>query len=63
MDLNSKYMRHKSRALIRFGLIDILDMFRKNTTQSRYLREVDKIKTLIAPTIMGDKFKMVYFIK
>jgi len=31
--------------------------FAKIQTQSRYLREVDKIKTLIAPTIMGDKFK------
>jgi SAM-dependent MidA family methyltransferase len=53
----------QARALIRFGIIDILEMFAKQTTQKRYLREADKIKTLIAPTIMGDKFKMVHFIK
>ena len=53
----------QARALIRFGLIDILEMFSKQTTQAIYLREVDKIKTLIAPTIMGDKFKMVHFSK
>lgn len=49
----------QARALIRFGLIDILEDFSKQTTKEIYLREVDKVKTLIAPTIMGDKFKMI----
>jgi SAM-dependent MidA family methyltransferase len=53
----------QARALVRFGLIDILEQFAKQTTQANYLRETDKIKTLIAPTIMGDKFKMVHFKK
>jgi len=53
----------QARALIRFGLIDILEQFAKQTTESNYVREADKIKTLIAPTIMGDKFKMVHFTK
>jgi len=53
----------QARALVRFGLIDILEMFAKQTSQANYLREADKIKTLIAPTIMGDKFKMVHFKK
>jgi len=47
----------------RFGLIDILEQFAKQTTQANYVREADKVKTLIAPTIMGDKFKMVHFRK
>ncbi len=53
----------QARALVRFGLIDILEQFARQTTQERYLREADKIKTLISPTIMGDKFKMVHFRK
>jgi len=53
----------QARALIRFGLIDILGQFAKQTTQERYLREADKIKTLISPTIMGDRFKLVHFRK
>jgi len=53
----------QARALIRFGLIDILEQFAKQTTQENYLREADRIKTLIAPTIMGDKFKMIHFRK
>jgi len=53
----------QARALIRFGLIDILEQFARQTTQEIYVREADKIKTLISPTIMGDKFKMVHFRK
>jgi SAM-dependent MidA family methyltransferase len=53
----------QARALVRFGLIDILEQFAKQATQSNYVREADKVKTLIAPTIMGDKFKMVHFKK
>jgi len=53
----------QARALVRFGLIDILEQFAKQSTQANYVREADKIKTLIAPTIMGDKFKMVHFRK
>lgn len=53
----------QARALIRFGIIDLLEQFSKQTTQAKYAREADKIKTLISPTIMGDRFKMVHFRK
>ena len=53
----------QARALVRFGIIDILEKFARQTSQENYLREADRIKTLIAPTIMGDKFKMVHFSK
>jgi len=53
----------QARALIRFGIIDILEQFAKQTSQANYMREADKIKTLIAPTMMGDRFKMIHFKK
>ncbi len=53
----------QARALIRFGLIDILEQFAKQTTQEKYVREADKVKTLISPTMMGDRFKLVHFRK
>ncbi len=53
----------QARALIRFGIIDILEQFSKQTTQARYAREADKIKTLISPTMMGDRFKLIHFRK
>ena len=53
----------QARALVRFGLIDILEQYAKTTTEINYLREADRIKTLISPTVMGDRFKMVHFRK
>ncbi len=53
----------QARALIRFGIIDILEQFSKQTTQERYAREADKIKTLLSPTMMGDRFKLIHFRK
>jgi SAM-dependent MidA family methyltransferase len=53
----------QARALIRFGIIDILERFSKQTTPRRYASEADKIKTLIAPTMMGDRFKMIHLRK
>ena len=60
---NEEHYETQARALIRFGIIDILEQFSKQTTQARYAREADKIKTLIAPTMMGDRFKMIHFRK
>jgi len=53
----------QARALVRFGIIDMLGDFVKQTTQAKYLREADKIKTLLSPTLMGDRFKMIHFQK
>jgi SAM-dependent MidA family methyltransferase len=51
----------QARALVRFGIIDILEQYHKIATQAQYLAQADKVKTLIAPTIMGDRFKLVHF--
>jgi SAM-dependent MidA family methyltransferase len=53
----------QARALIRFGLIDLLEQYANYSTQAQYLHEADKIKTLIAPNVMGERFKMVHFRK
>jgi SAM-dependent MidA family methyltransferase len=53
----------QARALVRFGLIDILEQFAKQAKQAQYVREADKIKTLISPTMMGDRFKMIHLRK
>jgi len=53
----------QARALVRFGIIELLEQFAKQTTQAHYVREADKIKTLLSPTMMGDRFKMVHFKK
>ena len=51
----------QARALVEFGIIDILHRYAKQASHTDYLAQADRVKTLISPTIMGDKFKMVYF--
>ncbi len=58
-----KHYETQARALVRFGIIEMLEEYFRQTTYSNYLREADKVKTLIAPTIMGDRFKLVHFSK
>lgn len=53
----------QARALVDFGIIEILEQFSKQTSRENYLREADKIKTLISPTMMGDRFKMLHLSK
>jgi len=51
------------KALVDFGLIELLDMMQKNSTKENYKTEVDRVKTLIDPSFMGERFKMACFRK
>lgn len=49
------------KALVNFGIIELLDILQKNADEKTYLREANKAKTLLNPTGMGDRFKMAAF--
>ncbi len=51
------------KALIEFGLIDLLDVMQKNSNDENYKKELNKVKTLIDPAFMGERFKMACFRK
>jgi len=51
------------KALVNFGIIELLEILHKNVDESVYLKETNKIKTLLNPTGMGDRFKMACFRK
>lgn len=51
------------KALVEFGIIDLLEMVQKHASENEYLREVQKAKTLLEPIGMGERFKMVLFRK
>lgn len=51
------------KALVDFGLIELLELFAKNVSEKQYDTEVHKIKTLIDPSFMGERFKMACFRK
>ncbi len=48
------------QALVEFGIIDLLEMLKENSDENTYLKEAQKVKTLIEPTGMGDRFKMLH---
>lgn len=51
------------QALVDFGIIDLLEILKENVKEDIYLRESQKVKTLIEPTGMGDRFKVLYIRK
>ncbi|MEA2019036.1 MAG: SAM-dependent methyltransferase [Campylobacterota bacterium] len=49
------------KALVDFGIIELLEILHKNVDEKTYLSEANKVKTLLNPTGMGDRFKMASF--
>lgn len=49
------------KALVEFGLIELLEMLQKNVSEKAYSSEMNKVKILIDPSFMGERFKMVCF--
>ncbi len=49
------------KALIEFGLIELLEMMQKNADDENYKKELSRVKTLIDPAFMGERFKMACF--
>ena len=47
------------KALVNFGIVELLEMLLNNTNEKSYLRELNRAKTLLNPTGMGDRFKMM----
>ena len=50
-------------ALTNFGITELLEILRQNVDESSYLRELNRVKTLLNPVILGEKFKMARFRK
>lgn len=50
-------------SLIEFGIIELLEILKANVDENTYLREAQKVKTLLEPTGMGDRFKTLYIKK
>ncbi len=51
------------KGLVRFGIIELLEILHKNADEKTYLREANKVKTLLEPVGMGDRFKVAVFRK
>ena len=47
------------KALVEFGIIELLEILKANVSESTYLRQTQNVKTLLEPTGMGDRFKVL----
>lgn len=62
---HSKCIKYETqlKALVDFGIIELLEILHKNVSNDIYLQEANQIKTLLEPTSMGDRFKVCIFRK
>jgi len=60
--VNEKYATQMV-ALNDFGIVELLEILEKNVTYDHYLKEVGKVKTLLNPAFLGERFKMANFLK
>jgi len=47
--------------LVEFGVIELLDLLLKNSDDKTYTAEMNRLKVLIDPSFMGERFKGVIF--
>ena len=50
-------------ALIDMGMLDLLEILKENVEEKIYKQELEKVKMLILPDFLGERFKMIRFRK
>jgi SAM-dependent MidA family methyltransferase len=50
-------------ALVEMGILDLLSILKEKVSDDIYSQELEKVKILITPSLMGERFKMVRFTK
>ena len=54
-------LKAQMTALINMGILDLLEMLKDNVEEKVYKQELEKVKTLIMPDFLGERFKMIRF--
>ncbi|WP_198930700.1 class I SAM-dependent methyltransferase [Helicobacter pylori] len=57
------FFKSQANALLDMGLMGLLETFSKSVGYERYLKEAAKIKPLISPGGLGERFKALEFVK
>ncbi|MDD2266210.1 SAM-dependent methyltransferase [Sulfuricurvum sp.] len=50
-------------ALVEMGILELLAMLKEHASEEIYMQELEKVKILITPSLMGERFKMIRFVK
>jgi len=56
-------LKAQMSALINMGIMDLLEILKDNVEEKIYKQELEKIKILIMPDFLGERFKMIRFRK
>lgn len=48
-------------ALVEMGILDLLSLLKEKANDEIYHQELEKVKILITPSLMGERFKMIRF--
>lgn len=56
---NIKHIKFNTqlKSLVEFGILDLLEILKANVSENEYLKQTQKVKILLEPTGMGDRFK------
>ncbi len=58
-DIETVVFNTQLKALVEFGIIELREILKANVDESTYLRQTQNVKTLLEPTGMGDRFKII----
>ncbi|MDP2078067.1 MAG: SAM-dependent methyltransferase [Sulfuricurvum sp.] len=50
-------------ALVEMGILDLLATLKEKASDEIYIQELEKVKVLITPSLMGERFKMIRFLQ
>jgi SAM-dependent MidA family methyltransferase len=50
-------------ALVEMGVLDLLATLKEKASDDIYIQELEKVKVLITPSLMGERFKMIRFVQ
>jgi SAM-dependent MidA family methyltransferase len=56
-------LKAQMTALVEMGILELLEILRANVEEKVYKQELEKVKTLILPDFLGERFKMIRFRK
>ncbi len=56
-------LKAQMTALVQMGIMDLMEMLRVNADEKIFKQELEKVKTLIMPEFLGERFKMIRFRK
>lgn len=59
LDIHKIEFKTQMSALVNFGLLELLELLKSKSGEMVYLQELNRIKPLIEPSFLGERFKML----